>query len=151
MRFFGFLQDRFGCTRSEVVAVLFLSSTFLAGLGVRWIGGTGDATDSPAYSYAVPDSVFAARSRNPVAQDQGKQREPRPPKLRTSATGERIDINAAAAEELVRLPGIGAGLAERIIAYRTEHGPFRSADELAGVRGIGKKKLDRMRAFIEIR
>ena len=52
-----------------------------------------------------------------------------------------LDINAASAEELAGLPGIGAVLAERIVDYRTEHGSFEMVEDLMSVSGIGEKKL----------
>ena len=52
-----------------------------------------------------------------------------------------LDINAAAAEELAALPGIGEVLAGRIVAYREEHGPFAAVDDLPEVSGIGERKL----------
>ena len=52
-----------------------------------------------------------------------------------------LDINAASAEELAGLPGIGAVLAERIVYYRTEHGSFEMVEDLMSVSGIGEKKL----------
>lgn len=51
------------------------------------------------------------------------------------------DINNAPASELSLLPGIGHELANRIIIDRTTRGPFRSADDLTRVPGIGTKKL----------
>lgn len=50
----------------------------------------------------------------------------------------RIDLNRATAAELQTLPGIEETLAERIVAYRAEHGPFRTAEEIMEVRGIGE-------------
>ncbi len=52
-----------------------------------------------------------------------------------------LDLNAASAEELAVLPGIGETLAERIVAYREAHGAFGSVEELLEVSGIGEKKL----------
>ena len=49
-----------------------------------------------------------------------------------------MDLNACRAEDLDALPGIGPALAERIVAYRDEHGPFRSMDELRKVKGFNK-------------
>jgi competence protein ComEA len=52
----------------------------------------------------------------------------------------RIDLNTADAAELDALPGIGPVLAERIVDYRTRHGPFRSVEQLEDVPGIGPSK-----------
>lgn len=60
----------------------------------------------------------------------------------------KININSASAEMLAVLPGIGDELANRIIDYRTEHGPFLSIEELCNVHGIGEKKLDAIRKYI---
>jgi competence ComEA-like helix-hairpin-helix protein len=51
----------------------------------------------------------------------------------------RIDVNSAGVAELSVLPGIGPGLAKRIVAHRNEHGPFRSIDDLSDVGGIGPR------------
>ncbi len=58
------------------------------------------------------------------------------------------DLNAATAEELARLPGIGEVLAGRIVEYRAEHGPLNSVEELMNVRGIGESKLEKLRGLV---
>jgi competence protein ComEA len=60
----------------------------------------------------------------------------------------RIDLNRADRAELLQLRGIGDKLADNIEAYRREHGPFRSIDELRRVPGIGLKTLERLRPFL---
>ena len=57
-----------------------------------------------------------------------------------------IDVNAATAAQLQALPGIGPSLAAAIVAYRSEHGPFGSLDELEEVPGIGPAKLSQLRS-----
>lgn len=59
-----------------------------------------------------------------------------------------IDVNRASAAELVRLPGIGPRLAQRIIAYRQEHGPFRHVSEMERVSGIGPRKLEALAPLV---
>lgn len=53
-----------------------------------------------------------------------------------------VNINAATAEELTQLKRIGPKYAEKIVAYREANGPFKSADDLVDVPGIGPKTLD---------
>ena len=60
----------------------------------------------------------------------------------------QVNINTAAAEELTALPGVGEALAERIIAYREEHGRFRAAEDLLEVKGIGESKFAEMKDWI---
>ena len=53
-----------------------------------------------------------------------------------------VNINTATSEQLQTLPAIGPVIAERIIAYRSEHGTFKSVSELLNVSGIGEKTLE---------
>ena len=62
----------------------------------------------------------------------------------------RIDLNSAGVEELTRLPGIGETLAQRIVAYRQEHGPFRSVDKLKNVPGIGEKTVEEIKDSVSL-
>ena len=62
--------------------------------------------------------------------------------------GRPIDINLAAQEDLVRIPGIGPVTARRMIDERIGNGPFRSLDDLARVRGIGPETIDRIAPYI---
>jgi competence protein ComEA len=61
---------------------------------------------------------------------------------------EGVDLNAATASELESLPGVGPVLAERIVAFRTERGPFLAVEDLLDVPGIGESKLSQMRDAI---
>ena len=59
------------------------------------------------------------------------------------AAAAQVNINTADAATLARdLKGIGLKRAQAIVDYRTKNGPFRSADELALVKGIGKRAID---------
>jgi competence protein ComEA len=59
-----------------------------------------------------------------------------------------VDLNRASAEELQRLPGIGARRAALILALRQARGRFHSVDELLDVPGIGPKTLARLRPYV---
>jgi competence protein ComEA len=56
-----------------------------------------------------------------------------------------INVNTATQEQLMMLPGIGEKTSKNIVAYRQANGPFKSLDGLTKVKGISKKKLDKLR------
>lgn len=62
----------------------------------------------------------------------------------------QLDLNTATAQDLEALPGIGPVLAERIVEHRHLRGEFRDVAQLRNVKGIGKKKLDRIRTLIRV-
>lgn len=60
-----------------------------------------------------------------------------------------VNVNTADAATLAReLHGIGPAKAQAIVAHRDKHGPFRSVDDFARVRGIGRKTVDRNRDLV---
>ena len=61
-----------------------------------------------------------------------------------------INLNAATADQLDDLPGIGPATATAIIAYRRDHGPFSSIEQLLDVRGIGPSKLEQIRSMVVV-
>jgi comEA protein len=63
---------------------------------------------------------------------------------------EMVHLNQATVEDLQGLPGVGPALSERIVQYRTEHGPFSSVDQLAEVKGVGQAKLAKFRNRLTI-
>lgn len=65
--------------------------------------------------------------------------------------GLKMDINRVPCEDLTIIPGIGSELAERICKLRDERGRFRNVEELLDVKGIGVKKLEVIRRYVEIR
>ncbi len=61
-----------------------------------------------------------------------------------------VDLNSASAEQLDTLPGVGPATAAAIVAYRSQHGPFRSVDDLLQVHGIGPAKLAALRSKVRV-
>lgn len=62
--------------------------------------------------------------------------------------GQGMDINTVDAVALEALPGVGPALAQRIVDYRTSHGPFNSVQALRNVSGIGEKTLQHLSPLI---
>ena len=105
----------------------------------RKVGGWGksgqplnmaSATPQPVASAAAPILVTPA----PAAPTKSTER---------AADAGKLDVNTAAEKQLRDLPGIGPVLAQRIITAR----PFRSADDLKKVNGIGEKKYEKIRPY----
>lgn len=67
-----------------------------------------------------------------------------------ATTTELININTATAAELDTLPGIGPTTAQKIIDYRTEHGPFVSTEDIINVSGIGPASYERIKDLITV-
>lgn len=65
-----------------------------------------------------------------------------------TATSGPVSLSTATAEQLDALPGIGPVTAQKIVDYRTQHGPFHSVDELDAISGIGPAKLDQLRDLV---
>jgi len=61
-----------------------------------------------------------------------------------------ININTANSEELQQVPGIGPATAEKILQMRKSYGVFKSVDDLLSIRGIGKKRLEKMRKYLVV-
>jgi competence ComEA-like helix-hairpin-helix protein len=61
-----------------------------------------------------------------------------------------VNINTADASQLALLPRIGEKVAQRIIEYRTEHGPFKKVTDLMQVKGVGAKTFEGLSAYIAV-
>jgi competence protein ComEA len=59
-----------------------------------------------------------------------------------------INLGSATKEQLEELPGIGPAMADKILQYRQQHGGIGSVDELRAIRGLGPKKLEKIRPWV---
>ncbi|MBO2459707.1 ComEA family DNA-binding protein [Actinomadura violacea] len=76
--------------------------------------------------------------------------EPPPAAGGSAAPGTPIDLNTATAAQLDQLPGVGPVLAQRIVDYRTQHGGFRSVDQLQDVDGIGARRFADLKPMVRV-
>ena len=70
--------------------------------------------------------------------------------LEESSPEETVPLNTATKSDLMRLPTLGEAMAERILAYREEHGGFQSLEELKNVSGIGDKIYAQIVPFLTL-
>jgi competence protein ComEA len=75
---------------------------------------------------------------------------PNPPPAAQSADSARVNLNHASRAELERLPGVGPGLAERIVEHRERHGPFRRAEHLMSVHGFSERRFRELRHLVTV-
>jgi competence protein ComEA len=69
---------------------------------------------------------------------------------KSKAPGHPINLNTATATELTQLPKVGAKAAERIVAYRKEHGGFQRTEDLLSVKGIGEKSFLKLKPYLTV-
>lgn len=91
----------------------------------------------------APDASAAEVADAAVERAAAPRRSGKPPPVPTN-------VNTASEADLQRLPRIGPALAARIVEYRQTHGPFRSADQLAQVKGIGEKTVEQLRPWVRL-
>jgi len=98
---------------------------------------------------AVIVIVLMAMPWTAVAADKAANAAGRTTTVSTPAGADaKVNINTASAKELMTLNGIGAKVAERIVAYREAKGPFKKAEDLKKVEGVGKGLWERNRERI---
>jgi len=133
--------------------LILLALTLLVGLGVReWRAGFPDAAlrlerfdrDEP------PTPLMGETPPAPTARPAPARVVPPPPAAPEPAPIKPLDVNRAAAAELAALPGVGPGLAQRIVEERERRGRFDSPEALRYVLGMGPKKLAAIRRFVTV-
>ena len=61
-----------------------------------------------------------------------------------------VNINTADSTQLQLVPGIGPSTAEKILQMRKSYGAFKSVNDLMAIRGIGPKRLEKMRKYLTV-
>ena len=121
-------------------AALLLASLALTGAGVRYL--LSPSPDTPPGDVQL-QSAASARP-NGLRETARRAAQLARPLL----PGEHIDLDHADVSEITRLPRVGPALAQRIVAWRTEHGPFGSLSRLDSVSGVGPALLKAIQPFV---
>ena len=110
-------------------------------------GGLAADADADRINLAAPlvdgQKVYVPRVGEPIPSDAA-------PSGTSASSSQPIDLNTATAAQLDALPGVGPSTAQAIVDYRTQHGRFRSVDDLLDVRGIGAAKLEQIRPLVRV-
>ena len=61
-----------------------------------------------------------------------------------------VNLNQASATELARLPRVGSKLADRIVAHRSQNGPFKRVEDVMEVKGVGEKMFASLKPYLAI-
>ncbi|MHB1460599.1 MAG: helix-hairpin-helix domain-containing protein [Armatimonadota bacterium] len=149
------------CGQVKRPSVMTIPASYTAYDAIKRAGGLTDKADAERVNLAACLSdgqqlYIPAKGQAAIPTAQSGPASPKPPSATESNRGnlegaqQMVNINSAELEDLDRLPGIGPVLAQRIIDYRNQNGRFGTADELMEVKGIGQKKLEQVRPFIEL-
>jgi len=139
-----------------LVALVCLAAVFLTGLFFGRTGGAGDFTVTTQYAVGamsaeelddIADRVDARAERETEGQTAGQAPAQ---EAETPGDGGLVNINTADSMALQTLPGVGAAIAERIIAHRETHGAFRIIEEITDVSGIGEQRFEDIRHMITV-
>jgi competence protein ComEA len=122
-------------------AALLLSLLALVGAGVRFALAPAAAAPGDVQLAVVDTPPHGPRGLQQTARAAARLARPLQP-------GERIDLDDADVTEITRLAGVGPALAQRIVAWRTAHGPFGSLERLDSVPGVGPHLVETLSPFV---
>jgi len=139
------------------VTLVVIAAVFATGLYFGRTGGPGDFTVTTQYAVGAVSEAelnelaaqLAERAEREAARQPAVVTPVNPPSG-TEVDSGLVNINTADANGLMTLPGVGPAIAERIIAHREAHGPFRIIEEITDVSGIGSARFADIRDLITV-
>ena len=97
---------------------------------------------------AGPAQAEKAASYKAPAAKTGQSVQAGAPGESTQAAKGTVNINSATSVEFTRLPRVGSKLADRIVAHRGQHGPFKRVEDLMEVKGVGEKMFVSLKPYL---
>lgn len=171
------LSGSISFTKNELKVIVFVVSVLVSGFVLKYYSQVVEHSANKPYDFSKSDSEFTVlsgkRYSNPDLQNEStygssdstdkyltemllsaedsliRKPEKNPGHSPEESVYEVVNINTASADELTILPGIGESTAEKIILFREEKKGFRKPEDLMKVKGIGKKKFEKIRNLIK--
>jgi competence protein ComEA len=167
-------------TRNELKVIIFISIILTTGFCIKYVKNYLSGTNQSQYDYSDSDKKFLSYSRNALNTivkdsfyyknvsnesdsdlirnlqniDDSVQLNSESQQLKGKKEkflkDKFININTAGKEDLIKLPGVGDAMAEKIIYYRETHNGFRKIEDIKKIKGIGKKKFEKLKPYITI-
>jgi competence protein ComEA len=126
-------------TGSRVADVLALAGGPLPGVDLTTLNLARQITDGEQITVGLP-------TQPPPTNPPGATTSSTP----SNASTDPVNLNTATLAQLDALPGVGPVLAQRILDYRTQNGPFTTIDQLQEVPGVGPKKFDSLKPHVRL-
>jgi comEA protein len=162
--------QRINFTRNESRVILFSIVLLLSGLLINYFKGnsaeySGGKTFArtentnnipPEKNPGNPGSTLTSVEENTILENESAEdsleagNKINKSKKEDKLAGVQINLNTASKEQLKTLPGVGDSTAEKIIAYRENHGGFNKIEDLMKIKGIGKKKFGKLKPYITV-
>jgi len=156
------LQTTFGVTKSELLFVVLIICGLAVGTGIKFFGGSDIKRNKQGQDiYRILDSLAEINKTTYTGSDIKGKPNPElvkgdtlvkrdnlyPESSKKEITKVKININDATVNDLMKLPGVGEKTAQMIYDYRRMH-KFTKPEDLLNIKGIGKKKYEKLKDLI---
>lgn len=160
------ISKKLGLTKTEIKTVVFVVSTFMLGLGYKFLIQNSDKSEYKVFDYSAQDSLFSETENDTesyfsLKSDDKKvdykqevldfnNRSFNNVQNKIIPAEKNINLNSAGVKDFTQLPGIGEKTAKKIVDYRNSIKKFTNINQILNVAGIGESKFQKIKKYIFI-